>query len=217
MSYSLILQYPYDRIEIALCNNGSIIAQETLHKFSAVSQTIPSMQTLLTKHNLTLETVQFFGVNVGPGPYNTLRALLTMVNAIHRVSSHPLIAANALDLMSLEQANSDHIIILQAFENNVFYKIQTQQINQQGACSIPELINLINDQPAQLHAYGNGAIKYANQLTSACPQKCLINTDGPSFNQLATLGKQTYTMYLHQRNQNSYLKPIYFEDLATQA
>src|SRR5271170_8040917 len=102
MSHYIILQYPYESIQIALCKNGSILEQITEHKFNAIRSTIPNIQILLQKHNLTLADIACIGVNIGPGPYNTLRALLTMANGIHFAAKTPLISANALELLSQE-------------------------------------------------------------------------------------------------------------------
>ena len=60
MSYSLIAQYPYETIDIALCQNGNIISSIVLHKFDATAQTIPAIIQLLNKQNLTLSDISFF-------------------------------------------------------------------------------------------------------------------------------------------------------------
>ena len=49
MQHYFILQYPYETIQISLCQNGKIIQSLTEHKFNAIRSTIPNIQILLTQ------------------------------------------------------------------------------------------------------------------------------------------------------------------------
>jgi len=212
MSYSLIVQYPYEKIEIALCKNGNIISTANLHKFDATSQTIPKIEQLLNDKNLNLSDISFFGINVGPGPYNTLRAVLTMINGIHRVKQVPLIAVNALDLLQKETNQQNSLIVLNAFENHVFYKLNNNLEDLSGACSINELKKIISLQKQPLLIQGNGAIKYEKELKTwnniTWPQDII------SFNNLEILATVSFQRFKNHEYSDQYLKPIYFEDLS---
>lgn len=214
MSHFLIVQYPYESIDIALCNNELIVQSESLHKYQAVGQTIPTIQHILKANHLTLTDLVCIGVNVGPGPYNTLRGILTMMNGIHTVNKIPLISLNALELLSIEHQTNNHLIILSAFENHVFYRLQTQTVQQQKACSITDLIHIINAQPDQLHVYGNGAIKYQAKLEAACSSKFIFESVIQPFNTLATLAQETAKKHKTKQFVTGYLRPLYFEDMA---
>jgi len=213
MPYSLIIQYPYEYIDIALCHNGLILESITLHKFDAVGKTIPSIESLLASKNLHLSDVSFFAANLGPGPYNTLRAILTMLNGIHTVNKIPLIGVNALDLMSQEIQHQNHIILLNAFENHVFYLLKNNSELIHGANSVTELVNIVNFQSDKLLIQGNGAIKYQQQLEHC--DKIIYPKEISLFNKLETLALESYKKYIQNDFSSGYLKPIYFEDLAT--
>jgi len=221
MSYYLIVQYPYETIEIALCNNGFVVSSTSFHKHQAIGQTIPAIEQLLSSASVTLQDLSCIGVNVGPSPYNTLRGILTMMNGIHRVNGTPLLALNALDLMNIEFQDIPHVVILTAFENHVFFSIWTKNLKFQAADTITSLIELINQQPEQLHTYGNGAIKYQQELATGCPTKLKFTEPITHFNSLTTLAQQTHERYFNKKpsenNLSDYLKPIYFEDLAAQS
>lgn len=218
MSHYLILQYPYETIDIALCQNGQILSSTSLHKFQAIGQTIPAIQTLLNNHNLTLTDLTCIGVNVGPGPYNTLRGLLTMVNGIHRVTQTPLLAFSALDLMNIEHQDVPHVIILNAFENHVFFSIWSKNCKTQATGTVSYLIELLNQQAEQLTAYGNGAIKYQAELAAQCPASLKFTEPINLFNSITTLAQQTnLALQTQKQPNNNYLKPIYFEDLIAQS
>jgi len=209
----IILQYPYDTIQIALCDNGNILTQTKEHKFNAIKSTIPHIQSMISNQNLSLKDLTFIGVNVGPGPYNTLRALLTMANGIHFASHVPLIGLNALDLLGSEYPGQNNLVILQAFADHVFYQFNADSGNQSGACLITELIEKINNQPAPLLALGNGAHMYKEKLQSATQGKLIFPDKVPLFNSLETLAKKSFELFLQDPTKKKYLKPIYFEDL----
>jgi len=215
MPYFLIVQYPYETIDIALCNNELTVHTESLHKYQAIGQTIPTIQNILMQHQLALTDLACIGANVGPGPYNTLRGILTMMNGIHTVNGIPLISLNALDLLSIEHSSQNHIILLQAFENHLFYHLQTSTVREQGGSSISDLITMINAQPDQLHVYGNGAIKYQAKLEAACPSKLIFNNPIQPFSTLTTLAQETYKKYRAGQFVTDYLRPIYFEDMVS--
>lgn len=213
MPYFLIVQYPYETIDIALCKNGQIIQSESLHKYDAIGQTIPTIQKILDRLHLKLTDLACIGANIGPGPYNTLRGILTMINGIHTVHQTPLISLNALDLLSKQHMTENHLVILQAFEGHVFYHLQTQKIRIQQSSSIAELIDIINNQPDQLNLYGNGAIKYQVRLEAACPSKLIIQSSIEPFNTLTTLAQETQRKYAAHEFAPDYLRPLYYEDM----
>ncbi len=209
----IILQYPYDTIQIALCDSGNIVALTQEHKFNAIKSTIPHINDMLTAHNLALQNVKFIGVNVGPGPYNTLRALLTMANGIHFATQIPLIGLTALDLLNSEHDQQDNLVILQAFADHVFYQFQEKGIRKQGACTINQLIEKIKQQSKSFVALGNGAQKYQDLLCKNVGSQLAFPTPIPLFNSLEILAKKSFEHFEENKFEKNYLKPIYFEDL----
>lgn len=212
MRHSIIVQYPYETIDIALCKQGKIVQSFSEHKFHAVSLTIPRIQELLTTNNLQLCDLDFIGVNVGPGPYNTLRAILTMVNGINIVSKVPLITTSALELLEHEYPNQNTIVLFHAFAGNVFYRMNINSEIKQGGCSIQDLVVLINKQQPIL-ALGNGATAHHAFLHNHCNSHIVFPNIIPSFNKLETLAQITYEKFEKQDTTQAPIRPIYFEEL----
>ncbi|MCX5923823.1 MAG: tRNA (adenosine(37)-N6)-threonylcarbamoyltransferase complex dimerization subunit type 1 TsaB [Candidatus Dependentiae bacterium] len=210
----IILQYPYETIQIALCNQGQILTCVQEHKFNAIALTIPHINSILAEHNLTLKDLQCIGVNVGPGPYNTLRALLTMANGINFASGVALVGLSALDLLTAEHPNQNTLIIFQAFADHVFYQFNEQATKEQGACSVNELIKLITTKSSSFLVLGNGAQMYQKRLIEAAPNKLIFPDCIPAFNSLETLAAKTFEKNEANQFEPGYLKPIYFEDFA---
>ncbi len=210
----IILQYPYETIQIALCNQGQILTKIQEHKFNAIALTIPHIDSMLKAHNFTLKDLKCIGANVGPGPYNTLRALLTMANGIHFASGLPLIGLSALDLLSEEHPETNSLVIFQAFADHVFYQFKTHEKKEQGACTIQELIKKINDKPDSFLALGNGAQMYQKKLIESVEDKLIFPNRIQLFNSLETLATKTFDKIKANQFEQNYLKPIYFEDFA---
>ncbi|MBI2353219.1 tRNA (adenosine(37)-N6)-threonylcarbamoyltransferase complex dimerization subunit type 1 TsaB [Candidatus Dependentiae bacterium] len=211
--FYLILQYPYDFIEIALCSKGNIELSIQENKLTAVQNTIPKIEELLVTKNISIRDIEFIAVNTGPGPYNTLRALITTANGIHFVQKTPLINNCALDLLINENKEFSSIAILNAFAQHVFYAFNTKNNKEQGYCSIEQLIEKINRQPEQLLALGNGALLYQKQLLQNTNNKIIFHEKTPFFNSLKSLAAQAYLDYKSKHLATSYLMPKYFQNL----
>ena len=216
MQHYLILQYPYETIEIALCYKGKKKKKIAEHKHNAVRATIPNIQTLLNQNDLTLQDIACFGVNVGPGPYNTLRALLTMANGIHFAQKTPLINLSALQLLEQEVQAKNVLIILHAFLGHVFYRMKIDETIIQGGCEMDELTKLINSQKlsSPLITVGNGAIMHKQFLIDACGKNLLFSENIPAFNSLQTLAQATLTKLQQNDFDKNYVQPIYFDNVA---
>lgn len=207
----LILQYPYEHIEIALCSGGKIISSIQESKIAAVQLTIPHIDQLLTQANISIKDLAFIGVNTGPGPYNTLRALITTANGIHFAQKIPLISGCALDLLLSEQSETPSLVIFNAFAQHVFYAFNTKQSKERGYCSIEQLIKKIMHQNEQLLLLGNGAILYQKQLLHDVKNKVIFYEKTPLFNSLETFAKQAYQDYKMNKIAPAYLMPKYLQ------
>lgn len=190
MSFYLIVQYPYNSVQIALCSKGIIIEQKTVHKYDAVSLTIPTIQELLYAQGISLQDLAFLGVNVGPGPYNTLRSILTMINGISNVTGIPIVAVSALDALFLETNERNTSIILQAFQGHIFYAIKTDSSIIKTSSTIEDYLHAIEQQATEITVHGNAVEIYRKDLTKikniVIPEKII------PFNSLETLAALTF-------------------------
>lgn len=216
MQHYLILQYPYETVQIALCQNGKIVQEIIEHKHNAVRATIPNIAALLDQHNLQLKDIACIGVNVGPGPYNTLRALLTMANGIHFAVQTPLIHLSALKLLERETQADNRLVILHAFLGHVFYRMKHDEKISEGGCEITELIKIINAQKfsSALLTVGNGAIMHQKILLHECGNNLIFPEQIPAFNSMQTLAQVTYEKLQKKDFAKNYIQPIYFDNLA---
>lgn len=210
----LILQYPYDHIEIALCHQGKVTIKLQESKLHAVELTIPGIQQILAQEALSITDLSFIAVNTGPGPYNTLRALITTANGIHFVQKTPLVSACALDLLLAEKKEQPSLAILNAFAKHVFYAFDTSSSQEQGYCSIENLIQKINRQEEQFTLLGNGAQLYRDELLRHVHKKVVFPEKMPLFNSLDILAQQAYENFTNKKTVPSFLMPKYLQSPA---
>lgn len=210
----LILQYPYEHIEIALCSQGKIDRSVKESKLAAVQLTIPHIDQLLEQANLLVKDLSFIAVNTGPGPYNTLRALITTANGIHFAQKIPLISGCGLDLLLKEQPQSPSLVIFNAFAQHVFYAFNTAQSKERGYCSIEQLIKKIMRQDEELLLLGNGAVLYQKQLLHEVKHKIIFHEQTLLFNSLEIFAKQAYEDFNAKKAAPSYLMPKYLQSPA---
>lgn len=207
----LILQYPYEHIEIALCSQGKVDISIQESKLTAVQLTIPHIDNLLMQKNISIKDLAFIAVNTGPGPYNTLRALITTANGIHFVQKTPLINNCALNLLLSERTEYPCLAILNAFAQHVFYAFNLPETKEHGYCSIEQLIDKINRQTKPIVLLGNGALLYQKQLLQHAKHKIIFHEQTPLFNSLETLAQQSYLDYQAKKFSPSYLMPKYLQ------
>lgn len=174
---SLIIQYPYESIQIGLACNGQLIDSFHTDKHAISRQLIPDIDALLLKHNLTLADLAYLTINCGPGPLNTLRGILATANALYFAKQIPLIALDTLELLeTVHKKNYVTIPCLKAFNKQIYirYKQKNYHITQD---MITSMLN-----PEEAYCFvGNGAHIHHELLSiqfphSFCEQNIIFST-----------------------------------------
>jgi len=162
----LTIQYPYEFIEIGLYQNSICIARIQEHKFKASMALIPMIDSLLKKNTLSLQQISYIAVNIGPGPYNTLRAIIATANAIAVAQHIPLVGCDSLTLLHTYYKHEKYqtIALLKAFSGHIYF----QHNETQGYASITQLPEyLIIDK--NYYFVGNAGIAYEQDLKKLFP------------------------------------------------
>lgn len=130
MASFLAINSTYQHVQIALYNDDSLIAQHQEHKYRASKNLIPLIDSLLLGNNLKLADINFICINKGPGPFTTLRTVITTINGISFAAGTPLIGINCLDAFLQEYKNPDYphtVILLNAFGQDVYFATDKHQ------------------------------------------------------------------------------------------
>lgn len=127
-SYSLVIQSTYTHIELALFRGTILHTQTILDKKDASAQCIRAIDELLSTSHCTLFDLSYIAVNQGPGPFTTLRVVISTINGISFARHIPLIGINGLEALLAAHQNhpaSYRIALLNAFADDLYYGVRS--------------------------------------------------------------------------------------------
>ena len=213
----IAIQNTYEAIELAVCHQTTIIDRTHIAKEQASKLIIIELEQLLRRNNLQLSDCSFIAANQGPGPFTTLRVVITTVNALSFATKIPLIGINGLEAILKEHASSDYpfsIALLNAFNHDVYFGIAQAGIMVQdgydnGQHFLQELRQNFPDTP--LHFIGNAIPLYQKEIQTLFGNLALFKEPIPqtcSLAQIATLGWHAWQERQHICFQ---LMPLYLK------
>lgn len=140
----LICQATYTNIECALYSIKkdicSITAQCSVEKKMACAQLVDTLQQMLTKQQCTWNDLTFIGINQGPAPFTTLRVLIATINGIAYATQVPLVGVDGLQTFFTALQNPTAVILLNAFNNDVYYAYQDKQDIYTGCAPLADVL-----------------------------------------------------------------------------
>mgnify|MGYP006306507357 CR=1 FL=1 len=210
MAKYLAIQNTYQEVQAALYNGNTIIAQKTISKYHASAQLIPTLQNLFDDHLLNLNEIAFIGVNIGPGPFTTLRTVMATVNGLAFSASIPLIGIDAFDAYCAQfSAKTPFIILFNAFGSDVYYAIKTFDEYQKGVMHINELLEVISKKYSSeaISFFGNGAMQYKKQIE----EKSFKVLDSEPYCTLKSIAHSSYQKWEHDKMGSQKLLPLYLK------
>lgn len=216
----LVVQARYQNFEVGLFNELNCIDHEIHDKKDTSKLLIPIIKDILLRNSISLQDLSAIGVNQGPGPFTTLRIVLTTVNGIAFATKIPLIGFNSLQ--ALLQENLDPhipitIALLNACNNDVYYAIQ--QHNKELVVGCKNIFQLLEALPgiinphSSIHFIGNGVSLASPVINSLFGPKAIIQEpliEEASLNQIA---KMTFDALVHQKDFATQLLPIYLKEM----
>ena len=106
MHVYLALQNTYDTVQIGLFQDNVLVDFHEVHKHHLSKDFILLVLGLLRHHKVQFKDLSFIGVNVGPSPFTTIRALLAAVNGINFAINLPLVPVDGLLLLAKSENDS---------------------------------------------------------------------------------------------------------------
>ncbi|MGB8467896.1 MAG: tRNA (adenosine(37)-N6)-threonylcarbamoyltransferase complex dimerization subunit type 1 TsaB [Candidatus Babeliales bacterium] len=158
----LAYQVTYNTFDVGIYAGTKNIAIKTLDKREASAQCIVATDQLLNAAQLTLKDITYLVVNRGPAPFTSLRVAISTVNGLAAATGIPIIGVNGLHAYVHEWQPTPGcatIIMLNAFNNDVYYAMAIQEQPVQFGCMASALFaaqlpQLLGNQRAQ--CIGNG-------------------------------------------------------------
>lgn len=212
----LTIQADYERYEIGLCENNSIIDSITEDKRYASRDLVISLESVLSRNNKNLSDISYIVANQGPGPFTSLRVIITTVNGLNFSTGIPLIGINSLEAL-LAEYPSEHISVamLNAYNKDVYYAIQKDDKFVEENCKNYQLLldDLQKKYPQQIIRFiGNAAEIYRDEIIKTLNSLAVIPHQLPHHASLAQFARMGAELYQKNKTEEQ-LKPIYLKSL----
>lgn len=213
--YYLAIQNNYNEVQLALMHGTIPTISDSISKLKASKELIERLNTLLESQKITLSNLSFIAANCGPGPFTTLRVVITTVNGLAYASTIPLIGINALEAAAREWHDDAYpvtAILFNAFGNDVYTLISKG--NQQllyGVYSIGELLNQLKNMPDTIRFLGNGTMLHQDLIQKELGQKAYIPKDNPGYCSLKAIAQIGYDKWKSEKSGASELMPVYLK------
>ncbi len=201
MTTFISIQNTYQILELGLFDNSTLIDKRYTKNQQASKEFIPLLYDLLKHNKTSLQEFSCMVVNQGPGPFSTLRVVISSVNGISFATNIPLIGIDGLDAFIMQYSDTAYpytIALLNAFNFDVYFALQQpgkpltkgyKKIDQ----LLHELITLIPDQ--SIRFLGNGTKLYQDKIETQFNEQAYIPSPlahNCSIEQIAHMGLQKW-------------------------
>lgn len=215
METFLAIQNTYDQVQMAIgddrANLGQIIC---LDKTVASKECVSTLDQLLRQNSVSHSSLSFIAVNQGPGPFTTLRVVISTVNGLSFSTGIPLVGINGMQALSCEYpSHSQKVIFLNAFAGDVYYLIETHGLQTLGAGKAASVIQLISEKIPHnpILFLGNGTLLYQDQIVATFGDRVQFSDPLVSTCSLATIAKQGLAQWHAKKNVSYQLQPLYYK------
>lgn len=122
----LIITSDYTSVSCGLYQSQTCLDSFVEDKMHASKNLMIKLNHLIALNNICWQDISFIGVNCGPGPFTTLRVIITTANGLLLALNIPLIGIDGLTTFLNEYSDSQTtiIVLLNAFNNDVYFGIK---------------------------------------------------------------------------------------------
>lgn len=174
---------------VAILENDNVIKEKTLNAVNTHSVALmPLIQDILKECNLTINDIDLFACDKGPGSFTGIRIGLSTVKAFCDVTNKPCVGITSLEGFAYKlknYSNPDFYIcsLLNANHNNAycgifnFDKGNLVQFHDYFSDSIDKIIEVVNQLEKNIFFVGNCGILYKDMIQSDCVKKFEIDNN----------------------------------------
>lgn len=213
MATFLAIQNTYTHVQMAIGTSHALSTPIFLDKMVASKECIPALQKLLNDNGITLDELAFIAVNQGPGPFTTLRVVISTVNGLSFARQISLIGINGLEAFADEYPQPNKVILLNAFGGDCYYLVDADGTRTSGVAPIAiilqELSQKISHNPILF--LGNGVSLHSALINATFGDRAHIPDQLPEVASLASIAKRALVQWKKQENISYQLQPLYFK------
>ncbi len=215
MIYYLAIQSTYDDVQIALMKGHSSITTKAISKMEASEKLMPTILDILKQSKIALDKLSFIAANQGPGPFTTLRVVITTINGLAYAKLIPLIGIDGLRATLAEWSDPTYpatAILLNAFGNDVYTLIQSDNKEPlYGVYAIDTLLEKLKGHSGTIRFIGNGAILHKLKIEGVLGKKAFIPDTNPNYCSLDQIAKMGYESWSSDKKGLQQLEPLYLK------
>lgn len=212
--YYLALQNTYHEVQLALLQDGTPLQTTTIPKIHASKELIARINELLEKQSVALSDLACIVTNCGPGPFTTLRVVVTTVDGIAYASGVPLVGINALHAAAREWSNPTFpttAILFNAFGDDVYTLVEHEGAEYlYGSYPITTVIEKLAQLHVPVRLCGNGATLHRDAITAALGTQALFEEQPREYCSLETIGILGREAF-EKGATSSFLLPVYLK------
>lgn len=217
MATFIAIQSTYTHIEMGFFKDHLLQGMVSIDKIQATQQSIPELDALLHHHKLTLKDFDFIAVNQGPGPFTTLRVVISMVNGLSYATALPLVGVDGLHgfLEEYAFAHPTVAVLLNAFSNDLYYGLSFNKSTLYTgiAASTAALDHIAQKTAGELILFVGNGVEHLGAATiqTAFGNRALFLDPNPatiSLQQVANIGLGHWQ---ENKNISSQIQPSYYK------
>lgn len=214
----LLLQAHYQTYEVGLFSNNVCIDSFSEDKKYSSRDLIPTIASMLERNRYSFKDISAFGVNQGPGPFTSLRVIITTANGLAFATGIPLIGINSLEALLNENQDAQWpytVALLNAFNNDVYFGIQSPSGLEIGCENGHSFIETLQERfpNTTIRFLGNGSALFKTELVSAFGSKAYMQEPLGEACSLQQLGIMTTDSFLKKDSFQEQLIPIYLKNM----
>jgi tRNA threonylcarbamoyladenosine biosynthesis protein TsaB len=218
MIFFLALQSTYNTVELALFADSTLIDTASISKLEASSGLLPTLTKLLSTNKKTLEDLSFIAVNQGPGPFTTLRVVITTINGLQFATQIPLIGVAGFDAFLQEHVDTQHpqtVVLFNAFSHDVYCAWRnpiTQEIEQQ-CLGIDQALQAVQKQfPTNtIRFLGNAVNMHKKEIIEQFTDRLYIPTPLATYPSIEAIALQGLQKWQEKDHKLEPIMPIYLK------
>lgn len=215
---SLIVSNDYAHTHLGLFKNSACIASISEENKKTSKMLMFHIDALCKQYNIPIDQINYIGVNQGPGPFTTLRSVLSSVNGIAFAAGTPLIGIDGIESLIEEHTNSEWpytIALYNAFNRDAYYAIQAPDRELRiGYKKIDLLLDELKEhyRDVTVRFIGSGVTTFIEQIATVFGEQAYIPKElpmAPSLKYCAQVAQEKW----QQKATAKKLLPLYLKAL----
>lgn len=213
METFLAIQNTYHQVQMALCIDNRLSDVISLDKTVASKECLLALEKLLIQNSVSFTDLSYIAVNQGPGPFTTLRVVISTVNGLSFSSRIPLIGVNGMQALAHEFTAIQKVILLNAFTGDVYYRIETNGSIFMGVAKAASTIQLVLEKIPHnpILFLGNGITLYKELIATTFGDRAQFPNPLPETASLASIAQLASDYWVSKENISSQLQPLYYK------